>query len=53
MHADAPDLEEDQETLSNRAPLPYSLKVNEWKRFLPLKRGKSAFSPCWTRRKNA
>ena len=35
------------------APLPYSLKVNEWKRLWPLKRGKPARSPRCTRRKNA
>ena len=48
-----PILERTSKPLSSRAPLPYSLKVKEWKRFRPLKRGKPAFSPRWTRRKNA
>ncbi len=37
-----PILERTRNPLSSVAPLPYSLKVKEWKRSLPLKRGK----PC-------
>jgi hypothetical protein len=39
--------------LSKRAPLPHSLKLKEWQRVQPLKRGKPAFLPRERRRKNA
>ena len=44
-HRDAPDLRQDEETVSRRAPLPYRLEVKECQRLRPWKRGKARLLP--------